>query len=260
MTFKNPKTRFIQASLLASFSLFAVTACAGSLGDVFKAIGDQVLNNPDASAAILGTVNQSDMVQGVKDALAQGVERSVSSLGKSDGFWADKAVQIPLPPIAQKIETGLRAFGKGAVVDEFHLTLNRAAEKAMPSVGAVLGDAIREMSIQDAVGIVRGEPNSATNYFKKVADPRLQAAIKPLVAKTMAEVGVTQQWSQVQKTVGPLLNLLYPKAAQFDLDTYVTETALTGLYTKIAEEETNIRANPAARGTELLKKVFGAKP
>ncbi|HSW12175.1 MAG TPA: DUF4197 domain-containing protein [Solimonas sp.] len=213
-----------------------------------------VMQQPGGSSAALG---EGEIVAGLREALAQGTTRAVNELGRRDGYWGDAKVRIPLPESMARFESGLRQLGQGKTVDEFHLTLNRAAEQAVPQVADIFGNAVRQMTIQDARNILSGTPDAATQFFRRTSSDAIYAKVYPIVQVSTQRVGVTQQYKQLASSYGPLLQMAGVR--NIDLDAYVTERALVGLFTNIAEEEARIRQNPAARTTEILRRVFGAQ-
>ena len=200
-------------------------------------------------------LSDSDITAGLKEALATGTERSISRIGRLDGFWQNAALRIPLPDTLEKAEKILRTLGQGRTVDEFQLSLNRAAEQAVPEAASIFGAAIREMSLADARGILSGPDNAATTYFQQKTTAALTARFKPVVTRATESVGATHRYKDVIGKAGRLVSGL--DASSLDLDAYVTDRALSGLFTTLADEERKIRENPAARTSELLKKVFG---
>lgn len=205
--------------------------------------------NPRAAA-----LTDKEVLSGLREALAQGTTTAIKSLGKQDGFWQNAGVRIPLPDTFTRAEGALRRFGGGPALDQFQLTLNRAAEKAVPQVADIFGNAVRKMTIEDARGILSGAPDSATQFFRKNASDAIYAKVLPIVTSATQKVGVTQQYKQLTGNYGPFLQLAGIQNA--DLDAYVTKKAMDGLFSTIAAEEANIRANPGARTTAILKKVF----
>lgn len=198
---------------------------------------------------------ESDIAAGLKEALAVGTQRAVTYVGKTDGYWRNAAIQIALPDQVKKVEKTLRTFGQGSLVDEFHLSLNRAAEKAAPEAAAIFGDAIRGMTLSDARGILNGPNDAATQYFRGKTTGTLTARFRPIVAQATASVGATRKYKDLSAKVSKVASGFQLQ----DLDAYVTERALDGLFHTLADEELKIRQDPAARTTELLKKVFGSK-
>ena len=201
---------------------------------------------------------EAEIIAGLREALAQGTTTAVNELGRPDGFWADTARRIPPPPLVVRSESALRAMGMGPSVDSFHLTLNRAAEMAVPQAADILGQAVREMSVADARGILNGADDAATRYFERVAGPRLRDAFLPIVADTTSKVGVTQQYRALTQGAASILSM-GGASSMVDLDSYVADKTLNGLFSMMADEERRIRENPAARTTEVMKRVFGSR-
>jgi hypothetical protein len=193
---------------------------------------------------------------GLKEALQIGTENAVSLTGKTDGYFLNQVIKILMPEKLKTFEKGLRAVGYGPKVDEFVISMNRAAEKAAPAAKQIFWDAIGEMTFDDARKILSGNETAATQYFKGKTTNKLTSAFKPVVNKSMNEVGVTRQYKEL---VGRYESIPFVKKESFDLDQYVVTKALDGLFHMVGEEEKKIRKNPAARTTDLLKEVFGSK-
>ena len=219
---------------------------------------------PGGSPAAL---SQDQVGSGLKEALGKGVSNAVASLGRDGGYLANPNVKIQMPVAMQKIETGLRLAGQGQMVDDFVASMNHAAEKAVPVAAGVFGDAIKQMNIADAKSILSGSPDAATQFFRRTSQTNLQAKFYPLVQKATDSVGVTARYKALTSkyaavnTVGSLFgNKSGPGTGTgpADIDGYVTDKAMDGLFKMVAEEEKNIRANPLARSSDLLKTVFGA--
>lgn len=210
-----------------------------------------------------GRLSQAEAAGGIKEALAQGVDRSIRQLGRPDGFFRDAAVKILVPERLRQIADIARRAGRGARVDAFEESMNRAAEKAVPAAAGILGDAVRAMTIQDAVGLVRGGETSATDFFRRTAGEKLFGSFRPIVAQQTASVGVTQKYKAFADRTGngALGALLGGRGREgrsaLDLDDYVTSEAIDGLFHVISGQERQIRGNPAARNTDLLRRVFG---
>ena len=192
---------------------------------------------------------------GLKQALEHGTRRAVSTLGQVDGYLKNPPVHIPVPDQLQRAESLLRRVGGGRYADQFVASLNRAAERAAPQAKSIFLDVIQAMTIQDAVGILRGPDDAATKYFRLHSQARLTATFRPLVARATSEVGVTAYYKRfVEKAAATGL----VDTRDLDLDDYVTRKALDGLFYMIAREEKRIREDPIARTTELLRKVFAS--
>lgn len=206
-----------------------------------------------AEASSTGT-SDAKTAAGLKEALQVGVGNAVNLTGQVDGYFKNQAIKILMPKQLQSLEKGLRAVGYGPRVDEFVLSMNRAAEKAAPLAREIFGGAIKEMTFADAGQILTGGDTAATDYFKGKTTDKLTAAFRPVVEKTMNETGVTRQYKDL---VGRFQSIPFAKSVSFDIDQYVVTKALDGLFHVLGEEEKKIRKNPAARVTSLLKDVFG---
>ncbi|PKN10297.1 MAG: DUF4197 domain-containing protein [Deltaproteobacteria bacterium HGW-Deltaproteobacteria-7] len=191
---------------------------------------------------------------GLKEALNVGIKNTITYLGKNDGYFANAAVKILLPEQVRKLEPALRGIGYGPQIDEFTLSMNRAAEKAAPLAADIFSQAITDMSFDDANRILRGGNTAATDYLKKKTYDKLLEKFQPAVRKTMSEYKVTQKYDKLNSKVQNLP--LVGKTVNLDVNRYVSSKALDGLFTVLAKEETNIRTNPKARVTDLLKEVF----
>lgn len=211
-------------------------------------------NNPAKDAA-LDALSNTDMIAGVKDTLAVGVERAINTLGQKDGFLKDDNVTILLPDHLKRLESPLRQFGQGQMVDDFVTTLNRAAESAVPHVSKTFGNAIRALTVQDVQTLIKGNDTAITDYFNRTTRADLAEKIKPLITKATDEAGVTQYYKQLSAQAGPLMGL-FSGGQETDIDNYVTDQALDGLFKKLSQEEKAIRDNPSARTTDILRRVF----
>jgi hypothetical protein len=201
------------------------------------------------------TVSQAEASQAIREALDQGVGRGISYLNKTDGFFGNNVYKLFLPPEAQKIENTLRNLGMGSIVDRAILQINRAAEDAVGYASPIFVDAIREMTIADAINIVKGPPDAATQYFREKTTQKLINAFTPIIKQSLDKFSATKYYGDVVSTYNNFpttINKLNP-----DLPSYVVGKAVNALFDQIAQEEANIRANPVARSTEILKKVFG---
>lgn len=200
------------------------------------------------------SLSTGEIVDGLKEALEVGTDNAVKLVGKEGGYSQNPKIKIPLPGSLEKVQGMLRALGYGPQLDEFDKSMNRAAEVAAPKAKAIFWDSIKQMSFTDAKGILNGGDMAATHYLKEKSSGQLEEVFRPIIHKAMGEVGVTQKYQNLSK---PIENLPFAKGAVPDLDGYVTDGALNGLFYMLGQEEKKIRQNPAARGTELLKKVFG---
>jgi hypothetical protein len=191
---------------------------------------------------------------GLKEALKIGTENAVGLTGKTDGYFLNQAIKILMPEKLRTLEKGLRAVGYGPQVDEFVLSMNRAAERAAPAAKDIFWNAIGEMTFEDARKIWSGNETAATDYFKAKTTDKLTAAFRPVVEKTTNVVGVARQYKEL---VGKYESIPFVKKETLDIDGYVVTKALDGLFHVVGEEERKIRTNPQARVTDLLKEVFG---
>lgn len=196
---------------------------------------------------------QQKIVEGLKQALTIGTQNSSNRLSAVDGFFADAAIKILMPPEAKDVEKTLRRFGLGSLVDKTVLSLNRAAEDAAKSATPIFTDAIKQMTITDALGILRGGDFAATNYFKQKTTAALTQAFSPVISKSLNKVDATKYWSDLFTAY----NRFSAKQVNTDLTAYVTQKAIDGIFYEVGLEEQKIRKDPAARVTELLKQVFG---
>lgn len=203
-----------------------------------------------------GTATEAEAAMGIRQALDKGVSTGISYLNKQDGFFGNQAYKLFLPPDARKIENVMRDIGLSRTVDRAILQINRAAEDAVGYAAPIFTEAIREMTIQDAWNIIRGEQDAATRYFREKTTAKLTAAFAPIIQRSLDRLEATRHYSEIITAYNKLpttFNKLNP-----DLPSYVTEKAVDALFDQIAKEEANIRANPRARTTEILKKVFGS--
>jgi hypothetical protein len=191
---------------------------------------------------------------GLKEALQVGTENAVKSTGRRDGYFANEAIKILLPPKLKAMEQVLRVMGKGPEVDQFVLSMNRAAEQAAPLAKPIFLEALQQMTFDDARKILRGGDTAATDYFKLKTSDKLAKAFKPAVDEAMANTGVERQFN---KLMGSASALPFGKPQALDINHYVVTKALDGLFLVLGQEEKKIRKDPAARVTPLLKQVFG---
>src|SRR5215211_7102693 len=213
----------------------------------------ETLSNLPASTS----VTQTEAAQAIREALDQGVGRGIGLLNKQDGFFGNQAYKLFLPPDAQKIENTLRQLGMGSLVDRAILQINRAAEDAVGYARPIFVDAIREMTIADAINIVKGSKDAATQYFRQKTTDKLIAAFTPIIKGSLDKFSATKYYGDMINTYNGFpttLNKLNP-----DLPSYVVGKAVDALFDQVAQEEANIRSNAAARTTEILKKVFGSR-
>ena len=216
-----------------------------TIGEVNKSLG--------GSSAPLTT---TEVAQGLKEALIKGISNGSDLVSQVDGYFKNPEIKIPFPPEVKKVEDRLRQIGLGNEVDKFVLTLNRGAEDAAREAKPIFIEAIKSMTIEDAWAILRGEDDAATQYLKRTTSGLLKEKFKPVIQNSLNKVNATKYYSEIVTRYNqiPLVQKVNP-----DLDDYATDKAIEGLFLMIAKEEKNIRENPVARTTALLKKVFGAQ-
>jgi len=238
--------RRIWIALCLAFCLGIPAAHAADVTDLLKSIPLPAVTGPAQDSATVAS--------GLKEALSVGTKNAVGLLSGKDGYFANEAVKILLPENVRRLGDALRMAGYQKEVDAFVLSMNRAAEKAAPRAADIFAGAIREMSITDAQKILGGGNTAATEYFKSKTSTQLFDAFKPDISKSMSEVGVTRAYKAMTDRYTSMVP--FAKVESLDLDRYVTNKSLDGLFYMVGQEETKIRTNPAARTTELLRKVF----
>jgi hypothetical protein len=236
--------------LVAALAVFALAAsgCATlqqTMGAVFPA---------DSTG---GALDEPTVIAGIKEALKVGTENTVISTSKLDGFLGNELIRIALPEQMATVASTLRKVGFGSQVDELEVGMNRAAERAAGEAKEVFWTAIKGMTVSDAFGILDGGNTAATDYFRAKTSATLKARFQPIVEEKIQEVGVSRMYTKVADTYNSLP--LAGTQKMVDLDEYVTDKALSGLFAVLATEERKIREDPVARTTDLLKKVFGSK-
>lgn len=216
------------------------------------------------STAALSGLSQDQVADALKQALGKGVTSAVTNLSQADGFLKNPKVKIPMPEKLSAVEKSLRALKQDKYADEFVATMNHAAEAAVPEALPIFTEALKSMTIEDAKKLVSGGNDSATQFFKTKGEKQIQEKMAPIIKQATEKAGVTASYKKLVDqanagTVGSFFSKLKYDTASLDVDSYVTQKASDGLFKMIAEEEERIRQNPAARTTELLQKVFGAK-
>lgn len=251
--------RSFRPYLLVSL-LFAGGIGHAGFDDLLKSAGGLMDKTP-AAASVGGGLSDGQIDAGLKEALSVGAERAVGLLGKPGGFLNDSQVRIPLPGALDTAAKGLRAAGQGSYVDEFETTVNRAAEQAIPETLDIVKRTVAGMTLEDARGILAGGDDAATRFLRERAGPSMREAVKPIVSRATDSAGATGAYKSLKQQadgmtggLGALGGLV--DTGSLDLDGYVTDKALDGLFTKLALEEKAIRTNPVARSTDLLKQVF----
>lgn len=242
------KILFLIPLIAISFSTSAQKKSSDGWGGLLKK-ATSVLKDNNTPA---GNLSSNEIVAGLKEALALGAEKSGSKLSMADGFFKDAAVKILLPKEVQQIEKKMRMFGMGKLVDNAILSLNRAAEDASKAAAPIFIAAIKKMTVRDALNILRGADTAATGYLRKATTAELTSAFLPVIEASLKKVDATKYWDDVFSTY----NRFSSKPVETDINRYVTTKALDGIFYYVAQEEINIRKNPAGRVTDILKKVF----
>ena len=232
---------------IAAF-LLILCLSTGSYAGLFDTIKERVGLTPKQS------LDDNTIISGLKEALSIGTENAVKSVSQNDGYFGNEIIKILMPEKIQKVADVLGKVGYQQQVDDFVLSMNRAAERAAPEAASIFGSAIKEMTLEDARGILDGGETAATDYFKAKTSDTIYETFKPIVSSNMNEVGVTRSYKEM---MDKYTSLPFIKSESLDLDHYVTDKSLGGLFYMVGQEEKKIRTNPADRVTELLKKVFG---
>jgi len=235
------------------------TTEAQSLGDIANQVLQQAAQNgtQGQTSGVLGAaLSDTDIASGLREALAKGTRTAVTQLGRTDGFWGDERFRIPLPGKVAQISSLLQAAGYSSQIDQFHLTMNRAAEQAVPLAANVFSEAVRKLTLNDVRTILNGPQDAATQYFKRTTSDTLMGKFKPVVSSMTSKIGLVQRYNTLLESAGPAASLIGGGGAP-DINDYVARKALDSLFLRVADEEKSIRTNPAARSSDLLKKVFG---
>jgi hypothetical protein len=235
------KVSFAVILLLVSFS-------TGSYAGLFDTIKERI------GLSLKQSLDDNTIISGLKEALLIGTENAVKSVSQSDGYFGNEIIKILMPEKIRKVADVLGKVGYQQQVDNFALSMNRAAERAAPKAASIFVSAINEMTLEDARGILDGGETAATDYFKAKTSDTIYETFKPIISSSMNEVGVTRSYKEM---MDKYTSLPFMKSESLDLDHYVTDKSLDGLFYMLGQEEKKIRINPADRVTELLKKVFG---
>ena len=231
-----------------SFSVSAQNDSSNKLGGLFNK-ATSILSKTSGSSSNLSS---DEIITGLKEALSLGAEKSTAKLSAPDGFFKDAAVKILLPQQVQDIEKKMRMFGLGKLVDNAELSMNRAAEDASKSAAPIFLSAIKQMSVTDALSILRGTDTAATAYLRRTTTLKLTNAFMPIVTESLKKTDAAKYW----KDVFAAYNRFSSKPVDTDINSYVTSKALDGIFYYVGKEEIHIRQNPAGRVTDILKKVF----
>jgi hypothetical protein len=230
-------------------AIFALSACTSA--QINQAINE--LNKATSGEKPLTT---AEVGEGLKEALVNGISKGSDQVSQLDGYFKNPEIKIPFPPEVKKVENTLRDIGLGSEVDKFVMTLNRGAEDAAKEAKPIFIAAIKSMTINDAWAILKGEENAATEYLRKTTSSQLREKFKPVIQTSLNKVNATKYYGELVTRYNkiPLVEKVNP-----NLDDYATDKAIEGLFIMIAKEEKNIRQDPVARTTDLLKRVFGYK-
>ncbi|MEJ2199414.1 MAG: DUF4197 domain-containing protein [Desulfuromonadaceae bacterium] len=235
---------------VCSLVVILVAGCAEMQG---QNLAGTVMNALSSAGGQGGVLDEATVASGLKEALQVGSERAVATTSRENGFWGNELIRIAMPEQLTGMAKTLRSIGLGSQVDAFEVGMNRAAEVAAAEAKPVLLDAVSQMTLPDAMGILRGGDTAATDYFRDKTSASLRQKFIPIIQEKMGQVGLYSQYNQLLKAYSALPFVTKPA---FDLDGYVADRGLDGLFAVLAQKEQDIRANPAARTTELLKRVF----
>jgi Protein of unknown function (DUF4197) len=202
----------------------------------------------------VSSLTNAQAAGGLKEALTQGITTAVAETGKPGGFENNPLIKITMPEKLRTVERGLRAIGMGGQVDSFEHSMNAAAEEAAPRAKAIFLDALKQMTFEDAKGILMGGNTAGTEFFKRKTSAQVSEAFRPVIEKAMAHTGVQEKFGTMR---GSAPKLPFGQSPQVDINNYVLQKSVDGMFTMMGEEEKNIRTNPAAQVTPLLKTVFG---
>jgi histone H3/H4 len=238
--------------LLPLFVLLLIASYDATIAQGKSIKSRKPISVPPSSAA---SSSEDDYTKGLREVLLNGTLSAVKELGRDGGFLKNLRVKIPMPKPLQPVEKTMRFIGQGRVADDFIAAMNHAAERAVPAAIDVFKDAARQMTFNDARQIVKGPDDAATQFFRRTSEKRLAEKFLPIVRKFTEQVGVTAQYKRLMEQAGPVANLAGRDT--IDLDQYVTQKALDGLFLLMADEERRIRKDPVARTSEILRTIFG---
>jgi hypothetical protein len=236
-----------------SFTAHAQFSLPSSIGG-FKLPTKKTTTTTTTTTTSVAGLTNTEAANGLKEALIQGISKGSDQASQTDGFNLNRLIRIPFPPDAQKMANTLRSIGLGSQVDKFELSLNRGAEDAAKSAKPIFISAIKQLTFKDVWNILTGQKDAATQYLKRTTTSQLTTAFMPIMQQSLDKVDATKYYTTLSSTYNKL-PLVTP--VQTDLNQYATGKAIDGLFTLIAQEEADIRENPVARTTSLLKKVFG---
>ena len=217
---------------------------------------NQAVSVADKALTTEQPLTSAEVGEGLKEALIKGISSGSDLASQTDGYFKNPEIKIPFPPDVKKVEDKLRQIGLGGEVDKFVVTLNRGAEDAAKEAKPIFIAAIKQMTIDDAWAILKGQPDAATQFLKRTTTAQLKVKFKPVVQNSLDKVSATKYYGDI---VGTYNKIPFVDKVNPDLNDYATDMAITGLFTMIAKEEQNIRKDPLARTSELLKRVFGSQ-
>ena len=247
--------RLLPATVLALFITQADALDFGTLKDALKSAGNSNATTSTSSGTGVSSLSNDEASSGLKEALTQGVGKAVGTLGAADGFFGNKEVKIPLPKSLKKIEKGMKLMGMGKQSDELVLKMNRAAEAAVPEAKALLVGSIKQMTLADAKAILTGPQDAATQYFKKTTSAQMSEKFLPIVTKATENVQLAASYNKYAEMASKFGVL---KKEDANIEQYVTNKTLDGVYFMIAKEEAAVRKDPLGQASSLIKKVFGS--
>ncbi len=254
--------RFFSMKTVALAALLLLSGLSFSASAQFRLPSLKGLNLPrvlqgqtgTSTTKSIGGLSSTEAASGLREALLQGIGKGADQAARPDGFYLNRLIRIPFPPDAQRVANTLRAVGLGSQVDKFELSLNRGAEDAARSAKPIFISAIKSLTFSDVWNILTGQPDAATQFLKRTTTTQLVSAFAPIMQTSLSKVGATRYYTDLASRYNQL-PLVTP--VQTDLTQYATGKAVDGLFTLIAQEEANIRENPVARTTEILRRVFG---
>lgn len=246
---------FKKISTLITLSIFLSFSSSAQILQNLKKTADKAEETlKGATSGNNGKLSEAEVAKGLKEALNQGVEKGVSKLSQAGGYLNDPKVKIPMPDEAKKVESKLRQIGQGKMVDDAIESMNKAAEDAATEAKDLFVKAIKNMTLKDAMSILKGNDDAATQYLSKSTRADLMLKFKPIIKSSLEKVNATKYWNTTFSTYN---KIPFAKKVNPNLEDYVTQKALDGLFIQVAQEELAIRKDPAARVSDLLKKVFG---
>jgi len=246
---------------ITALLLLFILSCSVHAGGLKDRLGGLLNKDKDneqssQSESSINGLSQTQTTEGLKQALAKGVTFAIETLGKEDGFLGDELVRIALPDQLETVAKAARKLGQDKYVDQFQVTMNRAAEQAVPEAAEIFATAIKDMSVEDAINIVRGPDDAATQYFRSNSEEALREKLHPIVVQATDSAGVTQAYKKLESRGSSFLSKV-GRNDDLDLDSYVADKTMDGLFYYIAEQEKQIRENPIERTTDLLRSLFG---